>query len=503
MTIPFIAPDVKPSVNELRLDLAFFFPELTHFYGYAAKPDHNTRRCLDAMVYDSSKKYVAQQGRNNLGYNDRIALGNRVLAFLRENAKHYGLNGVIWNRKVYGFPHDDAPFGRNFYRGPYNVARNYTISAHDDHLHIDQDGSTFKPLRDIGAPFPLGTVWVDVLVPGVTNSISIRLVQRALEVEQTGTWDAATLAAAKAYQASLGDTVQDGLLGPKQVTKLFADKKMSVTIRLDASGQAPKPPVVKPDPKPEPSTVDVTWLNNNQLQNSDQRSPWVKREAGLADFYVSSGASLFTWQEIDPDATNESQLVPVVRRMGAKYWWDRGGPNGCGWDNDLWEFEADKSFTKKLAHLDGTGVRYLHVVRLIHRATGKGIWLGSTHLNHKTTAAASANRSKQAREVAGYLKPLIATGDPVFLGGDFNDSGVTSGEPKGILKAAGLQLLSEQTGVVNRKVESHHGLAKPNANSKWIDDECFANAKYVKGRQRDTYAKRLTDHNAQEGTYRI
>lgn len=252
MAIPFINTKVKPSVNELRLDLAYFFPEITHFYGGGNQPDHVYGRCLDAMVYDSSKNYVEQQGRNNLGYADRVALGGRILAFLRENAKHYGLNGVIWNRKVYGFPHDDAPFGKNWYRGPYNVARNYTRSAHDDHLHIDQDGSEFAPLRDVGAPMPLGTVWVDLLVPGVTNSISIRLTQRALGVEQTGTWDAATIAAAKAYQASLGDDV-DGYLGPKQVTRLFADKKMTVTVRLDPSGQAPKP--ATPDKKPEPPVV--------------------------------------------------------------------------------------------------------------------------------------------------------------------------------------------------------------------------------------------------------
>lgn len=152
MAIPFIQPDVKASVNELRLDLAFFFPELTHFYGYASGPDHNSRRCLDAMVYDSSDKYVGQQGRKNLPYSQRIALGNRVLAFLKANAKHYGLNGVIWNREVYGFPHDDAPFGRNHFRGPYGVARKYTQSAHDDHLHIDQDGRTFKPLRELATP---------------------------------------------------------------------------------------------------------------------------------------------------------------------------------------------------------------------------------------------------------------------------------------------------------------------------------------------------------------
>lgn len=239
---------VKNPVVKLYKDLCYFFPDLTHFYGGSGSPDHMYKRCLDAMVYDSSNAFVRARGMTNAPYSKRIALGNEVLAFSRKNAQHYGINGIIWNGKVYGFPHDDAPFGRNYYRGPRNVARNYTLSAHDDHLHYDIDCRDFVSLIPGSAgpvPFPKpdsNEAYLDKIAIGVTDSDTVWYIQSALnkvgvKVALTADYDAATVAAVKAYQAKLGDKpqFQDGILGPKQTLKLFADAKLELRLFRSSS----------------------------------------------------------------------------------------------------------------------------------------------------------------------------------------------------------------------------------------------------------------------------
>lgn len=254
----------------------------------------------------------------------------------------------------------------------------------------------------------------------------------------------------------------------------------------------------KPEPKPEPKTVRRRFLNSNMMRDDDTRSRFSSRDDGLAAFYVASKASVFTWQEVDPHISKDSPLMTVVSKMGSKYKYDRGGPNAVGWDATVWDADLTKAYTKKLPHIDGYGQRYLHVVPLTDKETRKKVWVASVHLNHKTGGEANGLRGRQAREVAGYLKKHIAAGEDVFLGGDFNDAGTTSGEPKGIFKAAGLKLLSDQTGVKNRKVESHHGLSggKPTNDGRWIDDACWSGMKFVSGSLLDTWSKKLSDHNA-------
>lgn len=267
-----------------------------------------------------------------------------------------------------------------------------------------------------------------------------------------------------------------------------------------------KPVIVpKPDPKPEPKAVRRTFVNSNMMRDDDDRVKFSSRANGLAAFYVNLGASVFTWQEVDPHISDESPLMTVVTKMGAKYRYDRGGPNAVGWNSEIWDADLENAFTKKLVHIDGYGQRYLHVVPLVDKETGKKVWVASVHLNHKTGSEANGLRAKQAKEVAGYLKPYIAKGDRVLLAGDLNDAGTTSGEPKGILKAAGFSLLSDQSSVKNRKVESHHGLSKskPTNDGRWIDEVFWAGMKFVSGSLVDTWAKKLSDHNALQVTLEL
>ena len=81
-------------------------------------------------------------------------------------------------------------------------------------------------------------VYLDRLREGVTDSDSVWWVQSALTRRKlyhgvlTGSYDPATMTAARAYQTTLGDAPQyvDGILGEKQTIRLFADAQMPVTI---------------------------------------------------------------------------------------------------------------------------------------------------------------------------------------------------------------------------------------------------------------------------------
>lgn len=343
-------------------------------------------------------------------------------------------------------------------------------------------------------------VYLDRLISGQKNSDSVWQLQNALrvlgyDIKLTGAYDEQTIDGVKRYQSALGDKDIDGLVGPLQTNRIFKDAGIDINIVVPEPEKPKPPPVIV---EPPVKKLQFVWANHNMLQDSDKREPWSTREPKLAKFYVDSGASVFTWQEIDPNATDTAQALKVVKRMGSKWWCDRGGPNAACWDSTKWDWVQKEIITKKLTHISGYGVRYLHVVPLVDKSSGQKVWFASVHLNHKTGTIATGLRKTQAQEVVKYLKPLLDKGELVCLGGDFNASGTGAADPKGILKAAGLLLLSQQAGVVNRNVESHHGLAKPDKNNKWIDDEAWGKKlTYVSGAQLDTYKNRLSDHNMQ------
>lgn len=82
----------------------------------------------------------------------------------------------------------------------------------------------------------VGDVYVERLRPGVTDSVSVRLLQQRLnEVRRTtlrvsGTYDSATRDAVRAWQLSIGDsgTGADGVMGPAQSARLFAGARWDV-----------------------------------------------------------------------------------------------------------------------------------------------------------------------------------------------------------------------------------------------------------------------------------
>lgn len=104
-----------------------------------------------------------------------------------------------------------------------------------------------KPSEPVLYPAPTTKdVWQEKLVAGQVDSDSVWQLQNALrklgfDALLTGAYDAQTIAAVKRYQASLGDKVQDGLVGPLQTARLFKDAGVTVTIIPKAEPTPVKP----------------------------------------------------------------------------------------------------------------------------------------------------------------------------------------------------------------------------------------------------------------------
>lgn len=107
------------------------FPEIVQIWTYANFPDHNNCRCCDFMITIPG-----------IPRDKQIELGNAIADYLKKNAKRLGVNGIIWNRRVMGFPHVDNPP----YRGPWGVWRPYGgPKPHTDHVHMEVDDRIYQP----------------------------------------------------------------------------------------------------------------------------------------------------------------------------------------------------------------------------------------------------------------------------------------------------------------------------------------------------------------------
>lgn len=128
---------------------------VTHVWGYNTVPDHSNKRCVDFMVKS-------------------IADGNAVADYIIRNAQRLGVTGIIWNRRVMGFPSNGTS-----YRGPEGQWRPYGgPSPHTDHPHVEFDSSAYRA-PDGGTAPPIGagaapgkttpTDWMDDMFKNVSE----------------------------------------------------------------------------------------------------------------------------------------------------------------------------------------------------------------------------------------------------------------------------------------------------------------------------------------------
>lgn len=120
VTTSKIPAGVLPAVKAKCAEVVSRTGVVTHVWGYNTIPDHNNRRCIDFMVAN-------------------LTDGDKVANYLRANAARLGVVGIIWNRRVMGFPENgDA------YRGPSGQWRPYSgPSPHTDHNHVEFNASAY------------------------------------------------------------------------------------------------------------------------------------------------------------------------------------------------------------------------------------------------------------------------------------------------------------------------------------------------------------------------
>jgi hypothetical protein len=101
--------------------------EVVRVYGYNTTPDHNNKQCIDFMITDGKK-----------APDTRIA--DWLVKYLIKNAKVLGVEGIIYNRRVMGFPSNGT-----MYRGPEGSWRPYSgPSPHTDHVHVQFNTNAIK-----------------------------------------------------------------------------------------------------------------------------------------------------------------------------------------------------------------------------------------------------------------------------------------------------------------------------------------------------------------------
>lgn len=104
-------PLVRPKVDEVLE--RFTTDQITHVWGPGTTPDHNNLRCADFMI-GSTKA------------------GDQVAQWLIDNATRLGVQGIIWNRRVWR----NARAGGQYTRTPQHKWSPYTgASPHTDHVH--------------------------------------------------------------------------------------------------------------------------------------------------------------------------------------------------------------------------------------------------------------------------------------------------------------------------------------------------------------------------------
>lgn len=263
------------------------------------------------------------------------AFGWAVAKEIWSMADELGIWYVIFDAKIIS----KTP-GKGYWKTYYPTAKAIAASRdsayHYNHVHVSWYATApagWKPVD--------GTVWIDLLVDGVSDSTSIALVQKALGVPQTRTWDAATKAAAEAFQRSLGDDV-DGYLGKLQTTALFAKVGMNVVIRTDPSGVAPAKPVdpvvpeppviVKPKPEPEPEPEPTWTWDGKSYPGMDklqigQVGPWV---TALGEMLVKHGYTGYSYGPGPEYGPKDDEGVVWFKRLQG---WSGGPRTGkATWD---------------------------------------------------------------------------------------------------------------------------------------------------------------------------
>ncbi len=165
------------------------------------------------------------------------------------------------------------------------------------------------------------------------------------------------------------------------------------------------------------ATFNVLGSNHTTpRKDAGEYSPARVRSEWKIDYLRSVRASIVGFQELQRD-----QLGWFTRGTGSTYSvWPGDKESGRGlqttiaWRKDVWRL-----VTHDLVPIPFiTQTRYMPLVQLEHRATGRKIWVMNVH---NAPQQYQYQRNTAVRREIKRLKPVVRKGQPVFLVGDFNE----------------------------------------------------------------------------------
>jgi uncharacterized protein YgiM (DUF1202 family) len=118
---------LKPNAIKVHRAARAKFPQIRTYYTVRAGvfTDHSTGRALDLMI----PNYKSASGK---------ALGYKVAAWAKANARELGINYVIWNQHIWNITRDNEGWR-------YMADRGGDSANHKDHVHITVFAAGFDP----------------------------------------------------------------------------------------------------------------------------------------------------------------------------------------------------------------------------------------------------------------------------------------------------------------------------------------------------------------------
>lgn len=191
---------------------------------------------------------------------------------------------------------------------------------------------------------------------------------------------------------------------------------------LDATDAA----AAREDCEPEGDVAyTIGTLNLLGAGHTDNQAGGGKERAGFATWDVrlpkalralrASGATVAGLQEVHP---------PQQKALANDTTWEvyprSGKQNVVAWDPSTWEMTNARLVP--IPYFGGHNVG-MSLVQLTSRVDGQSIWVWSIHNPANANGPALQHRKEALRRQAAELEPLVGSGQPVFIVGDFNDGG--------------------------------------------------------------------------------
>lgn len=153
--------------------------------------------------------------------------------------------------------------------------------------------------------------------------------------------------------------------------------------------------------------------------NHHRGAPWRTRLAATKSLLAKHGVDVAALQEVHPPQSNA--LRGLLGGTYARFHTARRPDNQLIWRRDMFTLDRTRSRMLSIPYFGGQP-KPMPMVRLVHKATGRGAWYIGVHNPADVHGPAAAFRARAVHmELQAARAAAAATGEPVYLLGDMND----------------------------------------------------------------------------------